>query len=333
MAVTPGIGTTRTAAARQILLSDQGKMLLPGGRIVDGAESRDALNTGNLDVLRAGMVLGKITTGDKWAPSIIGVGAEALDGDETTFTVTAATAVEIVRRIGTTGTFKMTGPPTAAGVVRTATITFSAIDTTTGVITITAIEAASTWTLTEEATEVDGGTFRIKVTTPAGTFAQTDALAWNASAATIETAVEALAGVGAGNGTVSGSWPMTITFEADLGDMQVEVVNDCTADGGALEGGLVVEQTVIGIDGRWVIGCLLRPTDGSEAPLALLGDAFGLKVTGVAGANADVYPDEMLIGGFVDASQIVNWPADASLRTWLHDQLNTSGQFVFDNAF
>ena len=55
----------------------------------------------------------------------------------TTITTDVNTAAELVRRIGATGTFKLTGPPTAGGAVVTQTVTFSAVNTSTGAITIT----------------------------------------------------------------------------------------------------------------------------------------------------------------------------------------------------
>jgi len=139
---TPRVGTVRTATQRRITFGGQ-QPLLAGGKIIDGSESRDPLNTGNLDILRAGLLMGKRTANDLYAPSVIGVLAAAYDAtaDTTEMTVSAATAVEMVRRIGTSGTFNLTGPPAAAGTVQTVTVTYSAIDTTTGVITITALSA------------------------------------------------------------------------------------------------------------------------------------------------------------------------------------------------
>lgn len=139
---TPRVGTVRTATQRRITFGGE-QALLAGGRIIDGSESRDPLNTGNLDILRAGLMMGKRSANDLFAPSVIGVLAAAYDAtaDTTEMTVSAATAVEMVRRIGTTGTFNLTGPPAAAGTVQTVTVTYSAINTTTGVITITALSA------------------------------------------------------------------------------------------------------------------------------------------------------------------------------------------------
>jgi hypothetical protein len=51
-------------------------------------------------------------------------------------------ATEIARRIGNSGTFTLTGPAAAGGAVASSTITFSNVNTGTGVITITAAPAA-----------------------------------------------------------------------------------------------------------------------------------------------------------------------------------------------
>lgn len=140
----PGPQTERTATPRKVMASSQGFMLLPGGKIIDGSKSRDGGNTGDVDVLRAGLLMGEITASGKYAPSVLGALTVAYDKDgslATSMTVSTATATELVRRIGSSGTFKITGPPTAAGTVVTETITFSAVNTSTGVITVTTAAA------------------------------------------------------------------------------------------------------------------------------------------------------------------------------------------------
>lgn len=226
----PGPQDERTATPRKILADVGSAVLLPGGVIIDGSQSRDPLNSGDVDVLRDGLVMGKITTGGKYAPSILGVLAQAYDKDgssATTIVVSAATATEIARRIGTSGTFTVTGPPTASGTVTTETVTFSAVDTDTGAITVT---------------------------------------------------------------TAS---------------------ND------------------------FIAGAFVQPTDGAETPLCLLyAGGYGVKATDEDGTSIDEQFPTPLIGGIVDASQIINAPSDASLKTWLKQTaLNAVGQFIFDDDF
>ncbi len=223
----PGVRSGRVSTPRSVVIA--AGIFMPGGKIIDGSKARDPLNTGDLDVLRAGMVMGKITSGGKYAPSILGVLAAAYTSvgtTQTSMTVSAATAVEIVRRIGSSGTFKLTGPPTAGATLATTTITFSAVNTTTGVITVT--------------------------------------------------------------------------------DPNV----------------------------NHIAGAFIQPTDGSETPLCIVGDGTGIKVTDIDAANLDVQFPNALIGGFLDASQIVNYPSDSSLLTWLKTtKLNAVCQFTYDDSF
>jgi len=139
----PGRKAERTAEPRKVLACGQGALALPGGKVVDGSKSRDPLNAGDADVLRAGLLVGKIAASGKYAPGIVGVLAEAYDADgqtNTTLVVSAATATEIARRIGAAGAFKVTGPPTPGGQVATETVTFTAVDPATGEVTIEAAD-------------------------------------------------------------------------------------------------------------------------------------------------------------------------------------------------
>jgi len=92
----------------------------------------------------------------------------------------------------------------------------------------------------------DGGTFALvfdgAVSAP---------IAFNATAAAIETAFEALATVGAGNGTIAGSagGPFTITFTGALagaGQNLVEVDGSLLTDGGDAAGGATVTRLTAG---------------------------------------------------------------------------------------
>ena len=149
----PGMGTQQDALGRRIFWTQDGKKLVPGGLVIDGTNSRDVGNlsvsgASNGDVLRAGTVLGKIT-GGFYAPSIIGALTTAYTTAGATNTVlntTAAVAVEIVRRIGTSGNINVVAATTgnaAVASVATQNATFSAVNTTSGQITITALSAAA----------------------------------------------------------------------------------------------------------------------------------------------------------------------------------------------
>lgn len=77
-----------------------------------------------------------------------------------------------------------------------------------------------------------GGTYTITVNG-----ATTTALAFNANAATIQTALQALSTVGTGNATVTGTGPYVITFDPSLGDVAV------TLGVGSLTGGTATVAT------------------------------------------------------------------------------------------
>jgi hypothetical protein len=322
----PGLGPVRTMAHRQVFLGNE--KFLPGSFIIAGEKSRDPGNT-PVTELRAGMLMGRITASKKFAPAVIGVTNEAISGDETEVDIPAAVSTELARRIGATGPFKITGPPTTAGTVRTLTATYSALAAS--AVTITALGVKSTWTLTDT-DGTDGGTFRLKVTVPGVGSEITAALAWNANAAAIQAAIIALGNVPTSGCTVTGDTsPRTVAFVEDLGNVLVEPVSDLTADGGVYEGGITAAQTAVGVDGRFVTGSLIQPTDGSEAPVTILPDGYPIKAVDVNGDNRDIELPRYAIEGLVDSSQIVNWPADASTKQWVVDQLNSVGRFTFDH--
>lgn len=223
----PGIRTQIQTAHRRLLRQGDWTFL-SGGVIIDGAESRDTGNTGNLDVLRAGVIMGRATSGGKWSPSIMGL-TNAAYTSGTSLTLTPAAAVELNRRVGSSGTFKVTGPATANGTVTTETVTYSAVNTTSGVVTITA----------------------------------------------------------AANDFISGSF--------------------------------------------------VQPTDGTEYPRSFVPDGFPtLKMTDSDGTDvSSVEWPQVPIAGVIDASQLVFWPSDTSLQSWLVARLNdgAGGQFVFDHQY
>jgi hypothetical protein len=139
----PGVRSTVTAEHR--LVFRQGwESYLAGGKIIDGSESRDAGNTGHLSRLRAGKLMGKITATGLYAPSVVGVLTAAYTSGGTELTVSAATAVEMDRIAGQSGTaeFVAIGPPSAAGTVAVTDVSHSAINTSTGAITVTDLAAS-----------------------------------------------------------------------------------------------------------------------------------------------------------------------------------------------
>lgn len=132
----PGVRAPRTADYRRILRQGE-YTLLAGGGLIDSTYARDPGNTSDVDKLRPGLIMGKRSADSYWAPSILGVTTNAEAIGSTSIEASAAVITELVRRVGSTGTFKLTGPGTAGGVVNTETVTYSAASGTT--ITCTAI--------------------------------------------------------------------------------------------------------------------------------------------------------------------------------------------------
>lgn len=334
----PGVQSTRTMTPRSLLaLAGATAMLLPGFHIIDGTKSGDAGNTPDVDVLRTGLLMGKITTGGKYAESVLGVSTGAITGASTTVTAAAETVTELVRRIGASGTFKLTGPPTANGTARTLTATYSAASTTN--ITVTALGVAQVDRI-RFGTAATGGNLQLTIQKPDGTLATTGSAAWNATDATylasINTALDTASGV-------SGAIVATAisAVDTDFGIELTYALASYPAGATAAQVALlptgatspVYTRTTANTDGRFVSGSFIQPTDGSEAPRGVLSEDFPLKISDQDAARQDQDASKILVGGFLLSSKIVNWPTDTGLQAWIVSQLNTYGRFVFDHSF
>jgi len=221
----PGVRSGITSSHRNVLRQGEYSFLAQG-KIIDGSLSRDPGNTGDVDCLRAGLLMGKITSGGKYAPSMFGVTTNAEAVGSTSIEAAAGVITELVRRVGSTGTFKLVGPPTANGSVASETVTYSAASGTT--ITVTAIVNA------------------------------------------------------------------------------------------------------------YVAGSFIMATDGSETPITFIPDGYPLKVTDSSGSSvSSVEFPQVPVGGILDASQLINWPSDTSLQSWIINRLNDAagGKFVFDHVY
>jgi len=230
----PKKGPDRDHTPKLVRIGRENAVFIPGGAVIDGALSRDPSNTDDVDVLQPGLLMGRESTDQKFAPSIIGAILNAEIATATAIEVTPAVAVEIVRRFGATGTFNLTGPEAAAGTVATEIVTYTDVDVVTGIITVDAI---------------------------------------------------------------------TLAF---------------------------------------IAGSFIQPEDGSEDPVALIDNNEFPKVTDRSDTSVDVPFNTPLIGGQGDSSQIINFPSDTSLRSWLvggvagtssPGGLNTEGrgEFHFDH--
>lgn len=155
----PGVKADRNATPRRVTRSDNHREFYPGGVPVDGAISRDLTNTGDTDILQAGTLLGMVIASKKFAVSIMGNLGVLHDTSvvTTALTLPAAVAVELDRRIGQSGNLTLTGPVVTDGTLNTETVAFTAVNTTTGVVTITATTndfAIGTWVQAADGSEI-----------------------------------------------------------------------------------------------------------------------------------------------------------------------------------
>jgi hypothetical protein len=147
----PGLRQLKTAT-HKIVFREGWDQFYGLGKLIDGNNARDPTNSPpDSIVLQPGLLMGKISaaTGDVvagtvgvYGASIIDVLQGAIASAATSLTLTPAGAAEVVRRFGSSGTFLLTGPPIAGGTVASQVITYSSVNTSTGVITITAAPAA-----------------------------------------------------------------------------------------------------------------------------------------------------------------------------------------------
>jgi hypothetical protein len=141
----PGVLPTYSATPREVFLANrQFAQFVASPVTIDGTLSSNPLNAPYTWLLWAGTAMGRVTATGKYANSILGTTTAAYahsGGTSTSITTDVNTAAEIVRRIGNSGTFKLTAPPASGGTVATQVVTFSGVNTTTGVITVTALSA------------------------------------------------------------------------------------------------------------------------------------------------------------------------------------------------
>ena len=188
----PGISQELVAAVRELLCMEaQAGDFLPFAATIDGSKTRDPDNptTTRTDVLRDGLPMGQITSSLKYANSIIGQLQAAITGTTTNLLLTAAEAAEITRRLGASGTFKITGPAAALGTPRTLTATYSAVGGGSGANEVQLVA----WTSIPTA-----GTFTLTMTKSDGSIQTTAAIAYNATCSTtVANAINAVLGTSA----------------------------------------------------------------------------------------------------------------------------------------
>ena len=142
----PGYPTSNISwSPRKIRRGNQPPRFLDGGITVKGSVTRDATNTGYVDVIQPGKLLVKEASGGLYRNFIIGKTTAAYTGagTVTSLTVGAATATEVARLIAVAGAsldLALIGPPSAAGTVAATDITVSAASGTTLTISDLAVD-------------------------------------------------------------------------------------------------------------------------------------------------------------------------------------------------
>ena len=68
----PGLGTELVAPKREVLIATpSSENFFPLGFVIDGSKSRDPDNPVRVDILRAGLLMGRIGGTNKYAPSVL----------------------------------------------------------------------------------------------------------------------------------------------------------------------------------------------------------------------------------------------------------------------
>ncbi len=306
----------------------------PGGGVINGTKTRDVLNTSYQKTIRAGLTMSYNTTNKDYANWQIGVSTGAIAGTGTTLSASAATVTELVRRVGASGTFTLTGPPAASGVARQSTVTYSAASGTS--ITVTALG-------TNQADKVQfniastGGNVQLTVQKPDGTFVTTASAAWSATDATylasinsaLDTATGVVGGIVAtaisavdtdlgfiltyaGTGYAGLPWTKSQVALLPTSSTLSTVFISTVAVNGAFAAGSVVSE----------VGYDIPNTIVKEPPAPI----------NETGSNVD-WP-RIPMAGDVLVSAIIDYPTDSGLKTWYKDHMSTlSGpKFIFSDA-
>jgi hypothetical protein len=343
MPITPilgraGVGSALTASYGRVFRADEGKMYFPHGGVIDGASRYYGGGT-DLFLLRPGLLMGRVTATKKWKPSVFGVTTGALAGGGTSITLSAAQAVELVRRVGATGSITLTGPPAANGTARSSVVPYSAVNTTTGVVTITA-QGANQAEDVRTNPAATGGNIQLNVSKPDGTRVTTANAAWSATDATYIAAIQAA--LDTATGVVGGIVVSAIAAtDADLGftltysgagyaglswpPASVAVLPTSVTDW------YVVPRTAAAT-GAFAAGALVGAADGSEVPRTVIADDMGVEVPA---DSSDADWPRVPVAGELEASKIIDYPTDAGLQTYIKNSLcaNGRGLFVFDDEF
>lgn len=310
---------------------------LRGGGWINGTKSRDpfaAALTGNTsDVLQGGLLMGQETGKQTWAPSFFGALTAGIAHGATSLTVGLTHAVEIVRRRGSTGTLRIVGPPTPNGFCQEGLLTYSAVNTGTGAVTITASGQNEVQGVNIAGT-VSGGTFRIGFPQADGSVIWTGTIAHNATFGTVvsnaNTALDAI--FGAGVVVASGaSYPaLVLTFTTTTNALRnvLPVLVDVASLTGATTA--TVSTTTPGFYGAFAVGSLIGQDDGTYLPKSFIGPGYGEMVAdGATTPTGGVVPWPLIPTAMKEIvwSEIAPTVTDTGIREWIKQKLNNAGAF------
>jgi len=350
----PGVGNTVFATPRDIYYSRPTIVdLFPLPIVLDGTKCFNELNAPYTFLAWAGTFIGRETANSSglWAPSIIGLTTAALGGGQTTLSVSPATAQGLVSRIGSSGTLTLTGAPTPNGpssAVRQRTITFSAVNTTTGAITISADAMAAVSAVNQVDTlpfvdSTGSGTFNITVEG-----ITTGAITYNSTAATlvsnINTALNAAFGTSAIVASGSTLAAIILTFSGTgytdrpiIAPTQATILTGSTGytinGSGTVGTPSTCTVSTAGVaaasadEGEFIAGSLIGDTDGSQNIVSVSAELFGTKTTDWTNINTVSAPIEggVYMGGLLNSSMLQNYPSDTGIRAYLKSQIRTNG--------
>jgi hypothetical protein len=115
-------------------------------------------------------------------------------------------------------------------------------------------------------------------------------------------------------------------------NVQAVTMTNCAATG---DGTTYTITLYAGLSYALVTNSLVMPADGSQTIRTFVDNETGIRVTDGGGNGMDVPLWHIpFAGGIVIASNIVNYPADAALQTWVKAQLNSVGlQFGFSDNY
>jgi hypothetical protein len=92
--------------------------------------------------------------------------------------------------------------------------------------------------------------------------------------------------------------------------------------------------TVSGLNADLIAGSFVCLDDGSYIPRTFIPDGYPIQVVDSTGTAFDVPFPLVPTAGIIDVSQFLPaWPSDTSLQAWIKAQLNTYGQYVWDDSF